>query len=1122
MIEVTSVDDVFVSGIIQTHGENGVIQIASQSDFELLQGLIEAKGGESSISIQGDDGLDINGRVISGLTEAGSLSEYNITGAGADISLVSSQGIRVGGLVVSADALTIDAGSDNDTGKSFELDVTGLLYTRGAQQLVINTPDDVEIRGKVFVLGDGSDFVVTSAQRVFVSNDVLADDQILITAGADITGVSFELLTAGSLTTTDGNVEIRGDNDGLIEGRITAAGAGSDAIVVFGDYVQLGDGNAPQSITASDDIIITVNNNLGPQSSRGQSFLDDTHPLPASGYQDTGVYVSESSTLSTNDADGNITLSDEGRVEIRGVLVAKGLRSLIDIDAGTEFILGTTGVIRTELADSEITVGAPNWVSIGGSIIAGVEITETVDGSQMLIRDYTVTGANSNITVTSDHRLDVSGAMTASETMTLSAQDDPTGVSIYIGGQQRTLGDNTELILDAPNDIRIFGDIYVDGENSDLRIDSDGQVYINSHLQVQDQVLINGGVSTMGDGISVAVTSTARVESFTVAAHDAAHPLQAGNPYQVSINGVDRVDVEGVVKSIGDGGDVSITAGDRLLIDNPVEADDQILLDGGDDTDGIGVLITTVGGLTSRGQVGGLIDIKSTDSVIMMGHLEARGTGADVRVSSERQVSIGGTTQNQGQSVNNGGFIQSPDRIELSGGADASGISVKVFADSEITTSEVDSHIQIDAVNDAEILGVLLAGGEVDDVDADLNAEILGVSLPAGEDGSRRVGRKFEIFGTEEYGEESGTSISIRSGNQIVIGLEIHAGQIIEAVGGGDAASGKSVEVFGSARVVTHSQASEIYLGGTDRIDILGSPYFREIEPAGWATHTNGTLPDDASFTVSLDLGESIATHSVTVGSAAATHGSIRDIVDLLQEALDSVADFKDDDGDSWFEVTLRNGKILFTTQGLDFSITGGANAHLLGLSNETVDAVRPAAHLSAVESGSEVTLDSAAKQQVLADTLPIEDRGTLSDDVTLRVTLDDDGTPVTQTVTVTQASTAANGNIWGLVDSLQLALDAVGFQDITVRVKDARLLFTSPSEFSIENVAHAELLGLSQPLQNSALHLGGKLYLGGFIESYGAGVVERKGPKWRGAASAATDRHDRRAGRESDPESVH
>ncbi len=1051
VIDIASLNDILVAGLIQTVGANASTVITTPSHFELLGGLIESQGVSSTISIQGDEGVDINGRVIAGLTEAGSLSEYDITGSDADVSIVSLQGVRVGGLIASADELTISAGSDA-TGKSFELDITGLLYTRGEQrEVVIDTPDDVEIRGKVFVLGDGSDFIVNSAQRVLVSNDVLADDRIVITAGADSTGVSYEQLTSGTLTTRQGNVEIRGVNDALIHGLITADGAGSDAIIEFGDYVELGNGSAPQTITASDDIIITTSNNTGAPS----------------------IFGSLTSTLTTTDAGGNITLSGPGRIDIEGLVQSLGQGSVIDIDAGTEFFLEIGAVIQTELDDSEITVVAPDWVGIYGSIIAGVEIIErtgTIDGNDVFIREYNETGANSNVTVTSGHRLDVPGAITASETMVLSAQDDPSGVSMFIGGQLRTLGANTELVLDAPDAIRIFGNIYVDGENSDLRISSGGQVFIDGWLQVQDQIQISGGVSTAGDGVSVSVTNTGRVESFTVGVHDLTHALQAGNPYQVNITGVNRVDIDGVVKSVGVGGDVSIQAGDRLMINSAVEADDQILLDGGSDPLGVGVLVTTVGGLTSRGTGAGLIEVKSTDDVIVMGHLEARGVGADVLISSEQQVSIGGVTaDSQGRNVDVGGFIQASDRIELRGGADTSRTSVKIFAASEVTTSEIDSHIQVDAVNDAQILGVLLAGGEV------INEF----------DGTRRLGRTFAIFGTETYGEESQTSITIHSGNQIVIGLEIHAGRSIEAVGGGDVASGKSIKVFGSARAVTHSEYSTIYLGGTDRIDILGSPHFREIEPAGWATHNDGVLTDAVSFDISLNLGQTIATHTITVGPADAPNGNISDIVNLLQEALDSFDDFKDASGSSWFEVILRNGKILFTTSGLDFSITGGTNAGLLGLTTGTVDAVRPAANLSAIATGSQITLDSAARQLLVADTLPIGDRGILSDDVVLQIMRDVAGIPVSTNVNITRESTLANGNIWGLVDSVQNALDSVGLQDILVRVKDARLTFSSATDFSITDVTNADLLGLSTSTQDSALHTGGKLYLGGFIEAY-------------------------------------
>ena len=84
---------------------------------------------------------------------------------------------------------------------------------------------------------------------------------------------------------------------------------------------------------------------------------------------------------------------------------------------------------------------------------------------------------------------------------------------------------------------------------------------------------------------------------------------------------------------------MQIVAGKKVTIDSALEANDQILVDGGADVTGVSVMIPTVGGITSREAANGLIDIRGVNDVIMMGHLETRGAGLRPMFALPRRTS---------------------------------------------------------------------------------------------------------------------------------------------------------------------------------------------------------------------------------------------------------------------------------------------------------------------------------------------------------------------------------------------------------------------------------------------------------------------------------------------------
>jgi len=107
------------------------------------------------------------------------------------------------------------------------------------------------------------------------------------------------------------------------------------------------------------------------------------------------------------------------------------------------------------------------------------------------------TGYNSTDTITSDHRIDVLGTIYVSQKAELNSATDPSGVSIMIGGEICTLGEDIESLIYGQDKVEIYGNVYAKGKNSDLRIISDTKVLIDGWVEAEDQVIILGGASTI-------------------------------------------------------------------------------------------------------------------------------------------------------------------------------------------------------------------------------------------------------------------------------------------------------------------------------------------------------------------------------------------------------------------------------------------------------------------------------------------------------------------------------------------------------------------------------------------------------------------------------------------------
>ncbi len=218
--------------------------------------------------------------------------------------------------------------------------------------------------------------------------------------------------------------------------------------------------------------------------------------------------------------------------------------------------------------------------------------------------------------------------------------------------------------------------------------------------------------------------------------------------------------------------------------------------------------MTTAAGLNSAGLglngTGGLVRVTSAGNLELAGNVTSGATirqtfgaggqllseqydwsGRDSRIEIDAQgrALIGTDTTNElGQPIQAGAFLRASERIDIRGGSHPSGTGVLIYAASELSTNNPDGAIVIDAAQDAEILGVLVAGGRLE-AQRDADGGYLG----------RRIVR---------FGGDS--TLRIEADQQIRIGQDLVAGKQIDLIGGldpvvaGEPLSGRGAVLYGS------------------------------------------------------------------------------------------------------------------------------------------------------------------------------------------------------------------------------------------------------------------------------------------------------------------------------------
>jgi hypothetical protein len=482
------------------------------------------------------------------------------------------------------------------------------------------------------------------------------------------------------------------------------------------------------------------------------------------------------------------------------------------------------------------------------------------------------------------------------------------GFGFLLTGTITNLADNHGLAIASGDDVVIRGNIDQLGAHSDLSLQSDRWVYLETAANIHGNIDIRGGVSATGVNLGGA---NAEGTSVYIHATSTLNTLEAGT--SINLMGGKDVIIEGRVVAGGTIGEtgvawlgpdstISVTAGERIVADSGLAAAKSITLrttnaPGANDA-GYGVLIASAGGLVVGGHTsdgsGGSVVVDAVGKVQVIGNVVSGGDveqvwedgklvsetvhwsdeAGTVLLSAGGQLYLGGLAPAaDGGEVEIGSTIRARTRVDLVGGASTDHIGVKMPGGARVSTADPDGIITITSEDDADIQGIVVAGGEI--VDA---YDALGKYL-----GSTR-----NTFGGESV-------IRITAEGQVRLGHDLMAGKTIAVRGGSGSGTpteenpwaDEGIVVGGNVHFTTWSEFSSITLSAGGDMSVLAPAWTQELTADGFVEFADGHLSADTSFELTVDSGTQVLRGIVTV-TAASTAGNngVGDLRDDLQAAI--------------------------------------------------------------------------------------------------------------------------------------------------------------------------------------------------------------------------------------------
>ena len=436
--------------------------------------------------------------------------------------------------------------------QDLNLGVSGLIETlSGGINFDLGT--DGVLLGSLTARGPEADVRVNASRAMEIRGDIIAENDIIITAGTDIVNGETSIQTYGTSTLTtlapDGVIEIVGLND-----------------VVIGSIIGEGNSQIERIHLESIEGTLILDKDSGQIKTGGLLYLAGRH-INIAGVIESTLLTPDLTdyevTLSAKESltiDGTITLAGSMKVisseniqfaNVRLIMTGVGrgisIESLgdiligntapvdgdtapyaavlqadafVEIIAGGDLIVGSDGQIFSAAADSYITLKG-NRVVVIGMVMAGASFHQA--------ETYAWTGARGQVTVESatsvvlggpgldgDFNLieNFGGTLASSGVVTITAQENAVGVGVSISPSSAIYVDAAGegaftpetpgvITIDSKGDIQVYGTIESRDEGSTITLTSEGMILVDGLVKADKTLTVNGGDSLSGMGLLV-------------------------------------------------------------------------------------------------------------------------------------------------------------------------------------------------------------------------------------------------------------------------------------------------------------------------------------------------------------------------------------------------------------------------------------------------------------------------------------------------------------------------------------------------------------------------------------------------------------------------------------------
>ncbi|MCY2990309.1 MAG: hypothetical protein NTY19_20895, partial [Planctomycetota bacterium] len=577
--------------------------------------------------------------------------------------------------------------------------------------------------------------------KLTIAGKVLADAGIALYSGTSADGVDVDLDATGRLETVHASITLNPGANGIVRGDVLARGAGSDVVINAANSLTLR-GN----IEAQRDIILNAGTTVAPNTSSVETY--------------------GTSSMKSLGGGGRILITGVNDVVINSQ-VGPGSASLSLVQ-----LASTQGVLRVEKGSGNIETGALLKFSGHDVDIAGVvtstlvtpaandyEVTININGTAQLHGDFHLAGSF-QVTAGAIQVYDTELELVApSQRLTLAATGDvefgriayanglpgvpagqrymagafvrvPTTLEIQAGGTMTvnsgvkisTFQDAGHLHVTATT-VNVVGSLLAGaswdsshqtvwtGREAVLEIDATDVVVGGLGVDGSGAVVPRGGTLQATGLVAVDATGEIVVGQLSTLRADGTGggALTFFAPGRLTLHATD-MNLGGLVEALNNGAQLAPVATGLLVVDGLLRAQTRVTLTGGQNAQGVGVLLLPLvfdakdqrvsGGVVTTA-LGGTVAVQATGDVVIagvLGDLESQSDGT--LIAQVRSLTAQSTA----------GAVTVPGRVEAADAITLSAPDVNVLDGGVVRTHNVDSEILLQG---SDTIFVEAAGTEV-------------------------------------------------------------------------------------------------------------------------------------------------------------------------------------------------------------------------------------------------------------------------------------------------------------------------------------------------------------------------------------------------------------------------